>query len=209
MREIELLIIENLDLDGAAADVEQHLLDCEEHSMQCRYSWHVDANDDVDFNDPEIAAEFSRFVREYAVEQVVRARWDLTCLDVNDDGTLTLWRSMVVPADWLENGINDRPIGIYWAYEKSAAEPHWGSFAKGDREIILEGRVALEDVDWRRSICMNAQCEEEREIRLKQTASVLLVSAEWAECNDFGAVALGFTAPAGEDAAASELAIAC
>ncbi len=200
MPHIAQLIHDTVDIDAAATDVAEHLLGCEEYMMQCRYTWHIGADEEVDFKDPEVARDFDVFVSDYAFEQACNARDELAYgLHTNEDGSITLWRSIVVPEDWLENGIKERPIGIYWAHEKAAAEPHWGSFGEGDREIVIEARVAIEDVDWQRSVCMNAQSEEEREISLKETASVFLISAEWVGPGpEIAPVPLKFSAPAGK-----------
>jgi hypothetical protein len=189
-------IEEAVDHDSAA-HVADHLLGCDEYEMQCMYAWHIGEDEEkINFKSPEISESFKAFVQEQALERLENARHDLTYdLSQNEDDTLTIWRSIVVPNDWPEN-VNERPIGIYWAYRETAAEPHWGSFSEGNAEIILEGRVNVEDVDWSQSVLMNAQCKEEREIRLLPTAMVLLVSARWAHDNG-GPIPIGLEVSAG------------
>jgi hypothetical protein len=200
MPHIAELIEDTVDIEVVAAELKEYLADTAEYEMQCRYTWHVGSDDDeIDFDDPEVAEALAEYVSEHAQEKACEARDDLAYgLRTNEDGSLTLWRSIVVPHDWLDHGIEERPLGIYWAHDKSAAEPHWGSFGEGVREILLEGRVSIDDVNWQRTVCMNAQSEEEREISLKKTATVFLVSAEWLGPGPaLEPVALGFEIAAG------------
>lgn len=169
-----------VDLAAAAAAATEHLLATEEIMMIARYSWARDVDEDsLDLNDDETRVDFEEYVSRYASERVDEALEELCWSIDEDDGMVSIWRALTVPADFLENGIHQRPLGIYWSFREDAAESHWGDFGDARREIVLHGTVRIEDIDWQTSVELNAHSEEEKEIRLKPTAIVHVVSAAW------------------------------
>ena len=175
------IINDAVDVDRATEEATEYFLQADEMCMVSRYSWHHDIDEDsVNLEDQDTAEDFRVFVSDYASEKVGEAISEL-CWSIkpDDDDRIQIWRSITVPHDWLENGLDARPIGRYWAYVEDAAEPHWGDFSEGRRVIVLHGLVDMCDVDWQTTVTVNAHSEEEREIRVKDTASIHVLSATW------------------------------
>jgi hypothetical protein len=116
--------------------------------------------------------EHSQTLVDEAMDNVV---WRL---DLGDHG-IRVWRSIMVDQDWLDGVASQRPLGVCWAFDKDVAECHWGDFSDGKREIRIEGVVDPADVDWASTLRLNAKMDEEKEIRILDTAFVTVVSAEW------------------------------
>lgn len=174
-----------VDLDAAAVSATEYLHGTEEIFLQSRYAWDRGFDeDDVDFSDEDTAADYRELVAEYAWERVSEALSDLCFYVDSEEGQVSAWRALAVSPDFLEVGLHERPIGRYWSFDKGAAEAHWGNFQDGRREIVLYGVVRLEDVDWQTSVVMNAHSNEEKELRLKQTAFVRVLSATWTATSD-------------------------
>ncbi|NTF17107.1 hypothetical protein G6L37_01515 [Agrobacterium rubi] len=176
----ETTISNAVNTDDATKEAAEYFMSTDEDMMTNRYSWHRGIDlEDIDFEDEETREDYEEYVSDYAAEQVYGALAELCWSIEEEEGRVSIWRSMTVPADYLENGIEDRPLGIYWAFKEDAAEAHYGDFSKGLREIVLKGVVRLDDIDWQRSLTVNAHSEEEKELRLKDTAIVHVVSATW------------------------------
>lgn len=64
-----------------------------------------------------------------------------------------------------------RGIGVFWSWDESAAEAHWGNFGKGYQKYVIHAQVQESDVDWEATVWVNLDPslgEEEKEIRLKE-----------------------------------------
>jgi hypothetical protein len=195
------LIDDTVNEESAAAEVADYLLQTEEDMMQHEYSWQV-GEDDIDYDDEEIRADYEKFVHGRAEERVEAAINDLAWLKVAD-GRIDIWRSITVKPDWIQNGILKHPLGVCWSHVEGAAEAHFGDFSAENRLVVLHGRVSIDDVDWQISVITNAQAEEEREIRLKDDAVVEVLSAEWApevRGGNFVSEEIGLSLPAGVEA---------
>jgi hypothetical protein len=200
-RNLNKLIEATVDETSASEEVSEYLLCTEEDMMQHEYSWRI-GEDDVDFDDDETRADYEKFVRGRAEDRVEEAISELSWLSAAD-GKISIWRSITVKSDWIHNGMTEQPIGVCWSHVESAAEAHFGSFSEGLREVTLHGLVDIEDVDWQASVTLNAQCEEEREIRVKGDALVEILSATWSPEARGGESAneeIGLCLPAGKEA---------
>lgn len=192
------LIDGELNEEAAATEVADYLLHTEEDMMKHEYLWHI-GEDDIDFDDDEVQADYEKFVHGRAQDRVAEAISELSWLDVKD-GRINIWRSITVKPDWVQCGIAEQPIGICWSHVESAAEAHFGSFSEGNREVTLHALVAIEAVKWQASVTLNAQCEEEREIRIREDALVEVLSATWSSEERGGACVkeeIGLVLPAG------------
>lgn len=94
-------------------------------------------------------------------------------------GKITIFRAMKVSKKWLKSLMKpNAKLGIYWAYEKNAAEPHWGYNNKGRTETaVLQTSVTEDQVDWNKTFEANLHPslgEQEKEIRLKEDAKIHL-----------------------------------
>jgi len=90
-------------------------------------------------------------------------------------GRMTLFREMDVPDKWLKSLQNgNTKLGIYWAYEKDAAEAHWGS---GAVKVLLQTSVTEDQINWRGTFEANLRPstgEDEKEIRLNENEKIPL-----------------------------------
>jgi hypothetical protein len=99
------------------------------------------------------------------------------------DGTnISIWRVMTVKDDWINHleKFGGR-LGIYWSWDKSAAEPHWG-YNPTDKTIsvLIESEVHINHIDWVDTIKLNMHpnYEEEKEIRLFKNTPLKIKSVE-------------------------------
>lgn len=129
---------------------------------------------------PELQGEME-FLRDRAA-QLVEDEIENLAFDLEIEGeAIQIWRAMIVPGDWVENGLGNGGIGVCWAFDPVGAVSHDGG--GGDetcREIKMHATVDFYDVDWSETIVLNAvdihTVGEEYEIRLKPEASVQLLS---------------------------------
>lgn len=99
---------------------------------------------------------------------------------------LVVYRNMMVPniEEFLyflsnEMFIGDfKGLGIYWSWDKDAAESHWG-YGKGV-EIQLKALVNINDIDYDLTIVANVHPSytEEREINIKPNSKVEILGVE-------------------------------
>ena len=85
-----------------------------------------------------------------------------------------MWRSITL-TDIQQ--LKTKGVGIYWAYEDSAAEAHWGH-PGSEGTYTLEAQITENAVDWDSTIFANLQPsigDMEKEITLKEGAPVKLL----------------------------------
>jgi hypothetical protein len=130
---------------------------------------------------PELHGEMDQFLRNRAA-QLVEDEIENLAFDLELEGeAIQIWRAMIVPGDWVDNGLGDGGIGVCWAFDPVGAVSHDGG--GGDetcRDIKMHATVDFYDVDWPETIVLNAvdldTVGEEYEIRLKPEATVQLLS---------------------------------
>jgi hypothetical protein len=87
---------------------------------------------------------------------------------------LTIYREVTLDTDIKDLRLEN--IGIYWSWDITAAEAHWGK--ETGSTYLLKAQIQEEAVDWERSLLalMNPHTgEEEREITLRQGAEIKLL----------------------------------
>lgn len=120
--------------------------------------------------------EFKSWVKNWIEDRVWDVWGNLSHLfDAKSDAIL--YRVITAPEDWRPDS---RHPGIYWSWDKNAAEAHWGEFANGHVTWRMTAAVNMRDVDWPTTFAMNADpsYESEREIRLKDNAPVRMINVE-------------------------------
>lgn len=130
---------------------------------------------------PDFQDDLDRFVRQRAV-QLVEDEIENLAYDLEvEEEAIHIWRAMIVPGDWVDNGLSEGGIGVCWAFDPVGAVSHDGG--GGDetcRDIKMHATVDFYDIDWPETIVLNAvdthTVGEEFEIRLKPEASVQLIS---------------------------------
>ena len=86
---------------------------------------------------------------------------------------VTLYRMLSIPSG---EKLSMDGIGVYWSYDWQCAETHWGDPGK---EILLEGLVYPENIDWEGGfLAFLAYGEEECEVRVDKGSPVIIVSID-------------------------------
>jgi len=169
-----------VNIDDAIKEAVEYFIDTEKMMMMSRYSWDRGVDEEaIDLEDEATREDYEEYVTAYASDRVDDALTELCWSIDEEEGRVSIWRSLTVPADFLDNGIRDRPLGIYWSFNEDAAESHWGNFSDDRLEIVLHAVADINDIDWQTSLELNAHSEEEKELRLKPTAIVHVISATW------------------------------
>jgi hypothetical protein len=130
----------------------------------CQFDYNIENNrdEDDDISD-EDQADFKEFVLDWCRDTLHNSYYKFQHLF--KDGVITLYRVITAPVDWKPD---ERHPGIYWSWDKHAAEAHWGDFRQGNVKWRMTTQVKSEDIDWDATLLMNANpsYEEEREIRI-------------------------------------------
>jgi hypothetical protein len=87
---------------------------------------------------------------------------------IDNDDKITIWRKLLVNKNWLRS-IEEQNLGIYWSWNKDAAEPHWGYNQTTKKlEVIIESSINEDQIDWIKTLQLNINysSEEEKEVRL-------------------------------------------
>ena len=112
--------------------------------------------------------EFTEAFVKWSKDEVEASLDEITQLFKNDK--LRVWREITAPVDWKPSG---HP-GLYWSWEKDAAEAHWGD-GEGVK-WLLEATVTFDQIDWVETLGRNASTSynDEKEIRVLASADVKL-----------------------------------
>lgn len=145
-----------------------------------------DVNDPDSFDprhDEDLMSDFDLFLQE-KVADVVNEEIGRLAYDVQaDDGSLAVFRSIIVPNCWGIDDIDARPLGVCWSWDEQFAVSYvGGGEQEKSKEVRLSGKVELHGVDWELTVALNAMNaywgEDEREIRLGDDAQVMLFKVE-------------------------------
>lgn len=88
-----------------------------------------------------------------------------------ENGKIRIWREIAVDKNWFEHFKKEgKRLGIYWSFDRNAAEAHWGYNQDGKNIYAkIEAIVDEKYIDWVDTIKCNLNFytgEEEKEIRL-------------------------------------------
>jgi hypothetical protein len=108
--------------------------------------------------------EFRSFVNGWVHDRVYDVEYSIRSLFKGDH--IQVYRVITAPEDWHPG---DRHPGIYWSWDKDAAEAHWGNFDGNHVLWMLETILHKDDIDWPRTYLMNVdlQSETEKEITVR------------------------------------------
>jgi len=133
--------------------------------------------DPIPANSPEGKKLYRRAFNTLMSERI----WDATCMisERFKDDKIWLFRVITAPRNWTPDP--NRGPGIYWSWDREAADAHWGSFGDGNIKWLLTTQATQNQIDWPKTIAMNASpdYEEEKEIRLLTDAGVEFEWEEW------------------------------
>lgn len=145
---------------------------------ECKMAWRIDHGQDPygdDDDDSDDDDDYSEFRREWHEDRLRNVMWMLQNLFHND--IIRVYRVITAPVTWKPD--TQHP-GIYWSWDKNAAEAHWGDFGIGNVQWEMTADVRFDQIDWPITLVQNAMSdyESEREIRLFSDAAVPLVSVK-------------------------------
>jgi hypothetical protein len=119
--------------------------------------------------------KFKSALNKWSLDRVF---WAFTNIDARFRGDeIMVWREITAPADWKPD---DRHPGVFWSWERNAAEAHWGSFSQGQVTWLMSGMVKFQHIDWVATLAANSapDYENEKEIRIKEGAPVRSIQYE-------------------------------
>lgn len=129
-------------------------------------------SDDVDEDDPE----FKKYLEEWIAERFYDIKSDIQ--HVIKGNKIKIFREMTIPQgkiEWLEHLANKgKRLGIYWSFDISSAEAHWG---QGGNQYLLISKINAKYVDWEDTILLNMSYDigsTENEIRLFKNTPIKL-----------------------------------
>ncbi len=88
---------------------------------------------------------------------------------------LPVYRVITADANWTPEG---RHPGLYWSWDKRAADAHWGDFSGAHVVWMIEGLVTWDAIEWVNTLAKNV-CQsstEEKEIQLIDNGPVEIVN---------------------------------
>lgn len=121
--------------------------------------------------DPE---DMSARISAWCENRVAEVYYDLEYL--GRGGFIPAWRVVTAPANWKPSDW-EHP-GVYWSWDKDAAEAHWGDTQDEAGNAFttweMHADIPVGDIDWLITIIMNADPSyaNEKEIRVKQKAQI-------------------------------------
>jgi hypothetical protein len=132
--------------------------------------------DDENENDVSDTPEFKEWFDGWAEDRAWDIWGDFSHL-FDAQGNATLYRVITAPPDWTPG---NRHPGIYWSWDKDAAEAHWGNFNNGHVKFRLAAKINSSVVDWVITLGMNIQPDytDEKEIRIQENAPVEILKIE-------------------------------
>lgn len=127
-------------------------------------------------SDESDTEDFKHWFKGWAQDRIWDAWGEFSHL-FDGEGNATLYRVITAPENW---DPTTRHPGIYWSWDKDAADAHWGDFSDGNFKWRMAGVINAKDVDWTSTLAMNVQPDykDEKEIRIKDGAPVKLVGVE-------------------------------
>lgn len=140
-----------------------------------KYRFDIEETDDFDDDDIMESPEFLAFIQDQLEDRFYDVKDDIGRTIKN--GYITIFRDMTVASKWFDKLEKHKHLGIYWSWDKSSAEAHWGKFDKGHRTIKMVSKVKEKHVDWHDTFELNIDPsigEEEREIRLFKNTPIKL-----------------------------------
>lgn len=128
---------------------------------------------DVGGDSEEDNQKFQAWYLQWAENRIEEKAYGLG--DLIKGGVIRIYRVITAPADWKPDPA--RHPGIYWSWDKGAAQAHWGEYREGMAEWMMVADVEARYVDWTFTVAHNADFdyEEEKEIRLLPNAPVKMI----------------------------------
>jgi len=100
--------------------------------------------------------------------------------EIIEEDMIPIWRMISAKKHWLYHLENEgKRLGIYWTWDKAAAEPHWG-YDSNISKFLIESEVHAKHINWIQTIKanMHPSYEEEKEITLYKNTPLNIISIE-------------------------------
>lgn len=134
-----------------------------------------DLDNDIDDNDIKKSNEFGEYLKaNFLEENYSNAYYEIEHRIQN--GILPIYRAMTVDENWLNHlEKQGKHLGIYWSWDESGAEAHWGGVQKN--LAIIESEVNEEYVNWIETLQLNSHLSlsDEKEIRLYKNTPLKII----------------------------------
>jgi len=112
-------------------------------------------------------------------ERVYDKEDDIKTLADWDGNEIIIYREITASEDWLSSAeIITAALGVFWSWDKNAAEAHWGSFGSGHVHWLIVSKVPKGRVDWPSTLAKNASfsAEDEKEIEVMEGTPLPLLA---------------------------------
>ena len=140
-------------------------------------SYKYEENIEEDIDDEEIieSDDYKKWLKYEVENKLDNKKYEFNELFKNNK--CTIYRKISVNNEWFNNLLNDtKNMGIYWSYEKDAAETHWG-YANENKPNIVElvTTINSNQVNWDMTYMLNIEpyLEDEKEIRLIENTEII------------------------------------
>ncbi len=142
--------------------------------------WFIESNelDEDDADTIQDSEEFYEFVKNELERHLEEAKDNIYDKIEYHSNKITLYRAITVDDNWLQHlQAQGKRLGIYWSWDSSGAETHWGDAAKSNTAVI-ESDIDEKYIDWVSTFKMNMHpnFSEEKEIRLFKNTPILIKS---------------------------------
>ena len=131
-----------------------------------------DEDEDVVSNSPE----YFSFIKDELERHLEDAKENIYDKIDYHSNKIILYRAITVDDNWLHHlKTQGKRLGIYWSWDDSGAETHWGDYSKKNL-AVMEAEIDEKYVDWKTTfeMNMNPNFSEEKEIRLFKNTPIHL-----------------------------------
>jgi hypothetical protein len=140
--------------------------------------WYMQSNDLEDEDEDVVlnSEEFYDFIKDELEQHLEDAKENIYDKIDYHSNKITLYRAITVDDDWLHHlKTQGKRLGIYWSWDDSGAETHWGDTSKKNVAIMVT-EIDEKYVDWKTTfeMNMNPNFSEEKEIRLFKNTPIKL-----------------------------------
>ena len=92
---------------------------------------------------------------------------------------IKVYRKVNADRSWYPSQWKTKPLGVYWSYDKGAANSHWGEANTGVWEIVA--LAPIKSIDWVTTLSHQIVFDGEREVRLNQGTQIQVINLSFAE----------------------------
>ncbi len=139
-----------------------------DHIFQYRIDNDIDPYEDAASED-DIPEDY---IKGFWIDRIEETYHNITWLF--KDGHHICYRMITAPETWTPND----KIGIYWSWDKEAADAHWGNFDSNNKKWLIKASISKDNVDWPITIVYNtlSSYQDEKEIRIIDDSKVKIIS---------------------------------